>query len=245
MREKLAPGGAVVVNVGHPEGNDDLERVIGRDDGERVPARSSAIRVEAANTLLLGTEEPRPRAERLLAALGDLPPDDLRDLAGRASEGRAAAPRRRGLHRRPGAGRVADRPLDPGIRGRGVGQERAAASRNGIWTMPIVDCAQYCDGVRQDTGPLSTSRRPPSARRSATGSSGSACTRPTRRSGRRSAGSSASTSSRSRTPAPSTSGRSSRTTTAPTSSCSRPPATTTSARRSTSARSTSSSARAT
>ena len=30
VRDRLAPGGVVVVNAGHPEGNDDLEKVLGR-----------------------------------------------------------------------------------------------------------------------------------------------------------------------------------------------------------------------
>ncbi len=79
VREKLAPGGAVVVNVGHPEGNDDLEKVLGRDDGGRVPDRPArpgrghqhaAARQRRADA----------SAERLLAAVGDLP-EDLRNLA--------------------------------------------------------------------------------------------------------------------------------------------------------------------
>ena len=39
VRDRLAPGGVVVVNAGHPEGNDDLEKVLGRDDGGGVPDR--------------------------------------------------------------------------------------------------------------------------------------------------------------------------------------------------------------
>lgn len=77
-RERLAPGGVVVVNVGHPEGNDDLETALGRTMAAAFP---TVLRdpVEDANTLLLGTEAPASM-ERLLAAVGTLP-DDLRNLA--------------------------------------------------------------------------------------------------------------------------------------------------------------------
>ncbi len=78
VRERLAPGGAVVVNIGHPEGNDDLERVIGRTMAAELP---TVIRdpVEDANTLLLGSVGPAS-ASRLLAAIGTLP-DELKNLA--------------------------------------------------------------------------------------------------------------------------------------------------------------------
>jgi spermidine synthase len=52
-RERLAPGGITIVNVGHPEGSDELERVLGRTmsavfaDVQRDP-------IEPTNTLLVG-----------------------------------------------------------------------------------------------------------------------------------------------------------------------------------------------
>jgi len=78
VRDKLAPGGTVVVNIGHPEGNDDLERAIGATMAEVFP---TVIRdpLEDSNTLLLGTEAPASM-EQLLAAVGTLP-EDLRNLA--------------------------------------------------------------------------------------------------------------------------------------------------------------------
>ena len=36
-RDRLAPGGVVIVNVGHPEGSDDLERVLGRTMARGLP----------------------------------------------------------------------------------------------------------------------------------------------------------------------------------------------------------------
>ncbi|MQA74440.1 MAG: spermine synthase [Solirubrobacterales bacterium] len=55
VRDRLAPGGVVVVNVGHPEGNDDFEQVLGRTMAAVFP---TVLRdpVEQTNTLVLGTE---------------------------------------------------------------------------------------------------------------------------------------------------------------------------------------------
>ncbi|MGH2954006.1 MAG: spermidine synthase [Solirubrobacterales bacterium] len=77
-RDRLAPGGVVIVNAGHPEGNDDLERVLGRTMAEVFP---TVLRdpIEPTNTLLVGTAAPAS-AERLEAAARDLPPG-LRSLA--------------------------------------------------------------------------------------------------------------------------------------------------------------------
>ena len=70
-REKLAPGGVVAVNVGHPEGNDDLEQVLGRTMAEVFP---SVMRyaAEDTNSLLVAGEGPLS-GERLRAAAGSLP----------------------------------------------------------------------------------------------------------------------------------------------------------------------------
>ncbi len=83
VRDRLAPGGAVVVNVGHPEGNDDLEKAVAATMAEVFP---TVIRdpLESANTLLLGTTAPAS-PERLLAAIGELP-DDLKNLAAVSSQ---------------------------------------------------------------------------------------------------------------------------------------------------------------
>jgi spermidine synthase len=53
-RERLLPGGAVIVNVGHPEGQDDLEEVLGATMAEVFP---TVVRdpSEDTSTLLLGT----------------------------------------------------------------------------------------------------------------------------------------------------------------------------------------------
>jgi hypothetical protein len=68
----------VIVNAGHPEGNDDLEEVLGRTMAEVFP---TVIRdpIESTNTLLLGTDAPASAAG-LRREAGDLP-HGLRGLA--------------------------------------------------------------------------------------------------------------------------------------------------------------------
>jgi spermidine synthase len=79
-RDRLAPGGVVIVNAGHPEGNDDLEKVLARTMSEVFP---TVLRdpLEPTNTLLLGAEAPAS-AEHLRSVAPRLPAD-LRDLATR------------------------------------------------------------------------------------------------------------------------------------------------------------------
>jgi spermidine synthase len=51
-RERLAPGGIAIVNVGHPEGSDELERVLGRTMAAAFP-RVLRYPIEPTNTLLV------------------------------------------------------------------------------------------------------------------------------------------------------------------------------------------------
>ena len=78
VRDRLAPGGVVVVNIGHPDGNDDLEKAVAATMAAEFP---TVIRdpLETANTLLLGSTGPAS-SEQLLASVAQLP-DDLRNLA--------------------------------------------------------------------------------------------------------------------------------------------------------------------
>ena len=71
--ERLAPGGLVIVNAGHPEGNDDLETVLGSTMAAAFP---NVLRdpIEDTNTLLVASEAPIS-ARRLLESLRDLPRD--------------------------------------------------------------------------------------------------------------------------------------------------------------------------
>jgi spermidine synthase len=82
-RDRLAPGGAVIVNAGHPEGNDDLETVLGATLADVFP---TVLRdpIEDTNTLLLATEAPAS-SERLAEAVPELP-EDLRVIAARESQ---------------------------------------------------------------------------------------------------------------------------------------------------------------
>jgi spermidine synthase len=71
-RERLAPGGIAIVNVGHPEGSDELERVLGRTMATSFP-RVLRYPVEPTNTLLVGGDGGLS-AERLRRNLATLPP---------------------------------------------------------------------------------------------------------------------------------------------------------------------------
>ncbi|MGH2978708.1 MAG: spermidine synthase [Solirubrobacterales bacterium] len=77
VRDRLRPAGAVVVNAGHPEGQDDLEKVLAATMEEVFPVvlRDPS---EDTNTLILGSRA--ASAARLRRAIPRLPPD-LRALA--------------------------------------------------------------------------------------------------------------------------------------------------------------------
>ncbi len=77
-RDRLAPGGVVIVNAGHPEGNDDLEKVLSATMSEAFP---TVLRdpIEPTNTLLVGTNAPAS-AESLERASREFPLE-LRNLA--------------------------------------------------------------------------------------------------------------------------------------------------------------------
>jgi spermidine synthase len=90
-RERLAPGGIVIVNVGHPEGSDELERVLGRTMATAFP-RVLRYPIEPTNTLLVGGDG-SVSATRLRANAATLPAP-LRPLAAAAAD--VLAPRLRG-----------------------------------------------------------------------------------------------------------------------------------------------------
>jgi spermidine synthase len=81
-RERLAPGGVVVVNVGHPQGSDELERVLGETAAAAFP---TVLRypIEPTNTLLLAGGPPidQERLRRRAATLAS----PLRPLAREAA----------------------------------------------------------------------------------------------------------------------------------------------------------------
>jgi spermidine synthase len=77
-RDKLAPGGLVVINVGHPESSDDLEEVLTATMGDVF---DHVVRdpVQDTNTMLLGSDAP-VSADALLRRVPDLAPE-LRPVA--------------------------------------------------------------------------------------------------------------------------------------------------------------------
>jgi spermidine synthase len=87
-RERLAPGGIVAVNVGHPKGSDELERVLGRTMSAAFP---TVLRnpVEPTNTVLVGSEA-TASAATLERAARNVIPDELDELV-RATAGRLEA----------------------------------------------------------------------------------------------------------------------------------------------------------
>ena len=92
VRDRLARGGVLIVNVGHPEGQDELEQVLTATIGEVFP---NVMRdpIEDTNTLLVASEAPLSAA-RLRDAVPTLPPA-LRGTAIAASR-RLRAPLRGG-----------------------------------------------------------------------------------------------------------------------------------------------------
>jgi spermidine synthase len=83
-RERLAPGGLVIVNVGHPEGSEDLERVLGRTMAAAFP-RVLRLPIEPTNTLLVAGEGPFGAA-RLRANSRALPAELRATARGAASD---------------------------------------------------------------------------------------------------------------------------------------------------------------
>ncbi len=91
VKDRLRPGGVLVVNVGHPEGQDDLEKVLTATMGEVFP---NVMRdpMEDTNTLLVASEAPLS-AENLRDAALDAAGRPARDHAGRRVEARAGPDR--------------------------------------------------------------------------------------------------------------------------------------------------------
>ena len=92
VRDRLAPGGVLIVNAGHPEGQDDLEKVLTATIGDVFP-HVMRDPIEDTNTLLVASLRPLSAAG-IRAAVPDLPPG-LRPTALAA-----AAPPRPAAHRR-------------------------------------------------------------------------------------------------------------------------------------------------
>jgi len=80
VRDRLAPGGLVVINVGHPEGSDALEEVLTATMRTALP---TVVRepTQDTNTMLIGSERAVTPARLVGAAM----PSDLRPAADRAA----------------------------------------------------------------------------------------------------------------------------------------------------------------
>jgi spermidine synthase len=92
-KDRLAPGGVVIVNAGHPEGNDELEKVLTATIGEVFP-NIGRDPLEPTNTLLIASEQPVTK-DNLERAADSVLPADLVPLA-RESAGRLGEPLRGG-----------------------------------------------------------------------------------------------------------------------------------------------------
>jgi spermidine synthase len=76
VRDRLAPGGVVIVNIGHPEGSQRLEQVLTATAGEALPYRLRDP-IEPTNSLLIASASPLSVA----AVRGAPVPAALRPLA--------------------------------------------------------------------------------------------------------------------------------------------------------------------
>lgn len=86
VRERLTPGGMVIVNVGHPEQSEELERVLGRTMAAAFP-HVHRFPIEPTNTLLIASDA-LPAPARLRHQAATLAPG-LRSLAREAAAGLA------------------------------------------------------------------------------------------------------------------------------------------------------------
>jgi len=92
VRDRLVSGGVLIVNAGHPEGQDELEKVLTASIGAAFP---HVLRdpIEDTNTLIVASE--RPLSVRALREYVPRLPAGLRDTA-RAAAARIEAPLRGG-----------------------------------------------------------------------------------------------------------------------------------------------------
>ena len=135
VRERLRPGGSVIINIGHPRDSQALEKALSATLGE-VFAHVAREPIQSLNSLVIASDAQLQRrgAARGAGAAGAA-------AAGGAERGPARSTALRGgtrLHRRQGAGRVADRRLDRAVRGGGDRMSVAAVPRREAWGFPEV-----------------------------------------------------------------------------------------------------------
>ena len=83
VRDRLAPGGVVVINVGHPEDQDELQKVLAATMGDAFPYVLSDP-VRPTNTQLVGSLSPLS-SQRLREAAARMP-SELRPVAAEAAD---------------------------------------------------------------------------------------------------------------------------------------------------------------
>ncbi|MGZ8632512.1 MAG: spermidine synthase, partial [Solirubrobacteraceae bacterium] len=94
VRNRLAPGGSVLINVGHPEGDDRLEQVLSATLATAFP-HVTRDPLKDTNTVLIGSTTPATPANLRAAAAAGRVPRELGPLALRVAE-RLAPPLRGG-----------------------------------------------------------------------------------------------------------------------------------------------------
>ena len=179
-RDRLAPGGAVIINVGPSGGLRAARAGAHRDDGRRVPATSTR---DAVTRHEHAADGQRRRAVARPPAGGGAQRCRPSCAPSRSrTRGRlgAAAARRRRLHRRQGAGGVARRQVADRLRRRGMselpaglraaplapdgrgGGDRGSGARARS-TTTARRCTARTTSSRSSSGPASTSAATPSA----------------------------------------------------------------------------------
>ena len=125
----------MIINIGHPRDSQELEKALSATLGE-VFAHVAREPIQSLNSLVIASD-----SQLSAEALREAPvAQELQPLAAQ-SAGRLAPTRCRGgarLHRRQGAGRVADRRLDRAVRGGGDRMSAAAVPRREAWGFPEV-----------------------------------------------------------------------------------------------------------
>ena len=90
VRDRLAPGGSVLINVGHPEGDDRLEQVLSATLATAFP-HVTRDPLKDTNTVLIGSTTPATPANLRAAAADGRVPRELGPLALRVAERLAPA----------------------------------------------------------------------------------------------------------------------------------------------------------
>ena len=111
-----ATDGVLVINAGHPEGQDAFEKVLSATIGEAFPYVMRDP-IQPTNTLIVASSSPLSADADARRPCTGLPAGLRATAVAAAARIEPPLARRRRLHRRQGAGGVADRQVDRGLRG--------------------------------------------------------------------------------------------------------------------------------